>query len=178
MANTKDDVLTTYTFECSYGDILTEEKPIVKAKKPGIYLHFLRYGLFDRNAKIETHDVSFTEEENEMPQENKSPENEKKPNLIKLLDNNFHKFEINLKAKENPVYKETPISTTRVRKKEFIEFNHDDSVKTTELDEVKIYSLKKLPKLKNFYAHPTSLNKGYIYIFNACLLYTSPSPRD
>ncbi len=45
-----NSVIAKYTFSCKGAGVSCEEHPELEVLKPGIRLHFLRYGLFDRNS--------------------------------------------------------------------------------------------------------------------------------
>ncbi|MBL7558908.1 hypothetical protein JAO71_03745 [Olleya sp. YSTF-M6] len=153
MGNRKEDVLNTYTFECSYGDIITDEKPIVKVREPGIYLHFLRYGLFDRNATEDSHEVSFNEKTSTNETVAAESVKVEPQQLIKLKDNNLERFSIKI-DNTRTASRDHQTTIDRLNEKEIT------------LNEITTYGIVDLPHLENFYTHPTSLNAGYIYLLN------------
>lgn len=57
-----------YTFQCKTSSCDSVHSPVMRVKKPGIYLHFLRYGLFSKhaNASEETHveDLDYAKYQN------------------------------------------------------------------------------------------------------------------
>jgi hypothetical protein len=153
MANTKDNILTTLTFECSYGDIVTHENPKMRIKEPGVYLHFLRYGLFDKSAPDKErqyihYDTDSNEEENQI--------DEQQQLLLQIKDFELEKSLI----KRDKTYVETS-------KKQVYSTIEE---KVIELDEVivkaKKHKIEGLPEFDNFYHSKTSLNEGYIYLIN------------
>ncbi|AXO79328.1 hypothetical protein DZC78_02685 [Olleya aquimaris] len=154
MGNRREDVLNTYTFECSFGDIITDEKPIVKVREPGIYLHFLRYGLF--NKSIPDKERQYIHYDNDINEEEKRVEEINQQLLIQIKD-----FEI-----EESLIKidKTDVDTPTQKQELLIQ------EKTIELDEViikgKKHKIEGLPEFNNFYHSKTSLNEGYIYLIN------------
>ena len=154
MANTKDNVVTTLTFECGYGDIVTHENPKMKIKAPGVYLHFLRYGLFDKSTPDK--ERQYIHYNTDINEEEKRAEAINQQLLIQIKDFELEKSLIKI----DNSYVDTP-----KQKQEYL-----TQEKTIELDEVlvkgKKHKIEGLPELDNFYHSKTSLNQGYIYLIN------------
>ncbi|WP_428743007.1 toxin VasX [Tenacibaculum sp.] len=154
MASIKDSTLTTLTFECSYGDIVTEEKPKIRIKEPGVHLHFLRYGLFDKGTPDE--ERQYVQYDTNLKEEEKRVKEEEEQLLLQIK--NFE-LEKSLIKRDN-----TSVNTT---KKEIVPLAEE---KVIELEEVivkgKKHKIEGLPEFNNFYHSKTSLNEGYIYLIN------------
>ena len=153
MPDTKDNTVTTFTFECSYGDIETAENPKMKVKEPGVYLHFLRYGLFDK--KIPHEETKYVDYQTNLQEEEKlKKEEEERQALIRIQDNLLEKRLVKIDS----TYVATPKQQGFVVEEEI------------ELDEVvvvgKKHKIEGLPELENFYHSKTSLNEGYLYLIN------------
>ncbi len=147
--NAFNDIIETLTFTVKGGGAESKEEPKLDIKKPGVYLHFLRLGLFDKNAKSENEqEVNYTTSIEEEAIPVLTVEQQR---LIRIKDNLL----------ESRLIK---IDNTRVVKTVNKYENYEE--KEISLDEVNTYGIQGLPSLDNFYLHPTSLNTGYIYLIN------------
>ncbi|WP_047790824.1 toxin VasX [Tenacibaculum mesophilum] len=133
-----NEVVARYFFECTGGGVTEPVKsPEKEALKPGIRLHFLRYGLFDRNSENQT------EEDVNAPKYND-------PRITKGV----------LLQEGKAVCKNVATCNSNTQNTNTAENS------TLELEEVEVLSLKELPQINNFYVARTALNKGYIYLIN------------
>ncbi|MFT7900962.1 toxin VasX [Tenacibaculum ascidiaceicola] len=133
-----NEVVARYFFECTGGGVTEPVKsPEKEALKPGIRLHFLRYGLFDKNSE------SQTEEDVDAPKYND-------PRITKGV----------LIQDDKAVCKNVATCNSNTQNTNTAENS------TLELEEVEVLSLKELPDIDNFYVARTVLNKGYIYLIN------------
>ncbi len=145
--NAFNDVIETLSFTVKGAGVESEEEAKIEIKKKGIYLHFLRLGLFDRNAKNQDElDVNYTTNIDENT--TITPEQQR---LIKFNNNLI----------ESCLVK---IDNTRVAKPVDKFINYQE--KEISLDKVTVYTKEGLSGLKNFYFHPTNLSTGYIYLMN------------
>lgn len=75
---TYNDILATYIFEVETGGVQNEDSPSLEAKKPGIVLHFLRYGVFDPFCYIKQGNIKvrapYTHEETEQENATQQPQ--------------------------------------------------------------------------------------------------------
>ncbi|MBL3658286.1 toxin VasX [Fulvivirga sediminis] len=161
MTNSKDNILTTLSFECSYGDIVTQEEPKMKIKEPGVYLHFLRFGLFDKS--VDHTEQQYIQYDTDISEEEKIAQRKDEQLLLQLEGLNIEKSIV----KQDNTHVATPSQQAPNSN------NGIDSAnvaKTIVLDEVVVKGkrdkLEGLPELKNFYHAKTSLNEGYIYLIN------------
>ncbi|MDE1206471.1 toxin VasX [Tenacibaculum larymnensis] len=133
-----NEVVARYFFECTGGGVMEPVKsPEKEALKPGIRLHFLRYGLFDKNSENQT------EEDVDAPKYND-------PRITKGV----------LIQDDKAVCKNVATCNSNTQNTNAAENS------TLELEEVEVLSLKELPQINNFYVARTALNKGYIYLIN------------
>ena len=76
--------VATYTFSVEIAGVTTEERTELKAKKPGINLHFLRYGIFSPRWYYKTSFIDVHAPEDDRPYES-FPEDED-PDLVNPKD--------------------------------------------------------------------------------------------
>ncbi|WFO16524.1 hypothetical protein M601_001540 [Cellulophaga baltica 4] len=118
-------------------DFSSQKLELIAKDEPAIKLHFLRFGLFDRNG-------SDSNTENVKAPKNKYEEEENK--AILLQEKEWKSVNVN---------GEVVIAENQ---------KNDPGIP---IDEVEVIAVNGMPKIENFYTARTILNAGYVYIMNA-----------
>lgn len=129
-------LVNTYTFTCQVGDIVSQPSPVIEVHKAGIHLHFLRYGLFDRNTPFDS-DIEVD-----------APAS---PTITPYTHGSVIRMTNGTPELEIPLRQDQQLNTY---------------YPTVNLEEVTVLGIKELPKNDNFYVARTAMREGYLYLID------------